>query len=109
MSIPVGLAVEGQMHITARLARVLVWSLVLLAHLTLVVALLAFFWWLQISPTSINSWVSKFSTSIFGQGVGFAFWLFGVSVAAALFAYAKGCHWAISKWLTKYLFKGLGV
>jgi hypothetical protein len=108
MSVTYAQAIDGNMHITARLARVLVWSLVVVAHLSLFVGLLALFWWQQISPASIKSWAEGVSPSIFGQSVGFAVWFFGLSAVAILVGYAKACHWAISGWLTRYLFKGLG-
>lgn len=107
MSLTISQAVESQIHISAKTARVLVWSLVVVAHLFLFIVVLALLWWYQIPPNSIRSSIEAVSNSNFGERFGVAFGFFGLSAAGMLFAYAKFCHWALSKWLTHYIFKDL--
>ena len=97
-------AVTGLMVVTPKLARVLVWVVFVITHLSLVVVTLGALWWFQVSPSAIQASVAQFlqssSGSIIAQTVAFL----GLSGGAVLWAYAKAWRWLLDKLLSAFLF-----
>lgn len=77
-------ALTVQQQLIARLASLVLWSLLLSAHLVLI-ALLAFLaWWFQVAPADVSRWAADLTASSPAK----AFAALGGSLATAMTAYA---------------------
>lgn len=95
-------ALNGLLIISAKLARVLVWTIFAVIHLFLVVAFLLILWWFQVSPTDAESWISAHASvaTAFSPIVAFM----GLSGLACLWGYARFWRWVLHKMLEAFLF-----
>lgn len=105
--IPMGLAIEGLLTITARLARLWMWSLVWLAHLTAIAALAFLMWCYQVTPGDVLDTVQRMQASRpFATYVALGGSVLGVF--GLYWKLVRRVHdWTGKGWLSKYLTKGL--
>lgn len=100
----IDVAVNGLWVIAPRLARVLVWTVFVTAHLVLVVFVLVLLWCFQVSPASLQTQLAGlFPQSRLATIAEVATFL-GVSAFGALWLYAKAWRWLLHKLLSEFLF-----
>lgn len=97
-------AVTGLMVITPKLARVLVWTIFSMVHLTIIVITLALFWWFQISPDVLRTLLAPLFQSSPASTIAGTVAFLGLSGSGALLAYAKSLKWLFHKLLEAFLF-----
>ena len=96
-------AIHGLMAVSKRTVMLIAWLLVALLHLAALSIALVLLWWLQVTPQEIRAWADSF----FHQGpiatIAETVGLLGLSLGAALWAYAKGWQWLLQRMATKYV------
>lgn len=98
--IPFALALQGLGEITAKLARLVIWLTFVTVHLVAALLVLWALWWFQVSPQGIRTWVAQgFRPGAIGTTIVGIAALLGISVGAALWAYAKAWRWMLRKFL----------
>lgn len=97
-------AVTGLMVITPRLARILVWVVFVIAHLSLLTIVLVLLWWFQVSPATIQVSVAQFFQSSRVSTIAEPLAFLGLSGGAILWAYARCWRWLLHKMLSSFLF-----
>ena len=100
IEIPVGMALQGLLEITTKLARMVIWLVFVTVHLVLALLALWLLWWLQVQPQDIRTWVA----SGFRPGTPAATILgivsaLGISAGGLLWAYAKAWRWLLRRFV----------
>lgn len=97
-------AVTGLMVVTPKLARVLIWVVFAITHLSLGVVILFALWWFQVSPSAIQLSAAQFFQSSTISSIAQTVAFLGLSGGAVLWAYAKAWRWLLHKLLDTFLF-----
>lgn len=104
---PTAQAAEMAMHMTIRLARLVHWLMVVMAHLALWCAALTALWWTGVRPSEIASaclrWLATSPALVLSA--------LGLSGLTVLGAWWRAVTWSAYRtrhgWLRRYLTKGL--
>lgn len=96
-------AIHGLMGVTARMAGLVAWLVVAVAHLGLVLTLLVTAWLWRLTPAAVSRAAqSVIPESLESSMIGKLVFL-GLPILAALWAYARVWRWLIGQGLLRYL------